>query len=88
MKRLIAPAVLLTLAVCSGPSGPPLAGDDEYVFSHWDWCPDEPRAQCPYIRMNNDLYVLEPGGRISNGPSVDVWTRRGVVVEALNLEDE
>ena len=88
MKRQLALASLLVLAACGSIEGPPLAGSDDYVFSHWDWCPDEPTAQCPYIRMNNDLYVLEPGGRISNGPSVDIWTRRGVVVEALNLEGE
>ena len=87
MKRLALTSLLL-LTACNSIEAEPFPSGEEYVFSHWDWCPDEPRAQCPYIRMNNDLYVLEPGGRISNGPSVDVWTRRGAVVEAIDLREE
>ncbi len=86
--RQLALTSLLLLAACSSTEAEPLPSGQEYVFSHWDWCPDVPTAQCPYVRMGNDLYVLEPGGRIGNGPSVDIWTRRGVVVDAISLGDE
>ena len=88
MTKLLALAALLLLAGCTSPTATPLAGDQPYTLDSWDWCSEHPQLQCMRVRVGNDLFELQPGGRISNGPSVDIWTRRGVLVDALSLGDE
>ena len=53
----------------------------------FDWCDRDLRQhQCPLVVMGNEVYVMEPGQRF--GGDMEVWSERGVIVDAISLESQ